>query len=71
MTPVQRLIARVVALGAAYFSVSVLERMAAHAEADAAAARLAAHTADAALFEHLTGEGCTCEPAPAAGGGGE
>jgi hypothetical protein len=69
VTPLQRIVARVLALGSAYFAVSLLERMAAHAEADAAAARLAAHAADAALFEHLTGEGCTAAAAAETGGG--
>lgn len=62
MTPLQRLVARVLALGGAYFAASLLERVAAAAEADAAAARLAAHTADAALFAHLTGP-CSCPEA--------
>lgn len=71
MTPLQRIIARVLALSGAYFSVSLLERVAARAEADAAAARLAAHAADAALFEHLTGAGCAAAAAAAETGGGE
>jgi uncharacterized protein (UPF0333 family) len=55
VTPLQRLVARVLALGGAYFAVSLLERVAAAAEAEAAAARLAAATADDALFQLLTG----------------
>lgn len=58
----RRLLARVLALGSAYFAVSLLERMAAAAEADAAEARLAAAAADEALFAHLTGP-CACPDA--------
>jgi hypothetical protein len=72
MSTTQRIVARVVALGSAYFAVSLLERMAATAEADAAAARLAAHTADEALWAHLTGDGCACpELETGRTGGGE
>lgn len=63
MTATQRIVARVVALASAYVAVSLMEKVAAAAEAEAATARLAAHTADEALFAHLTGDACA--PAPA------
>lgn len=59
-------LARLAALSITLFGVSLLEKVAAQAAVDAAAARAAAHTADEALFAHLTGGDCSCpEPAQA------
>lgn len=55
-------IARLVALTTAYLGVSLLERVAYAAAAEAAAAKLAAAVADEALFAHLTGP-CGCPDA--------
>lgn len=63
-------LARMVGLLTAYFGISLLERIAYAAAAEAAEARLAAHAADDALFSHLTGD-CAAEAAEAAESVGE
>lgn len=52
-------IARLAALTSAYLGISLLERVAYAAAADAATARLAAHAADEALSAHP----CSCDDA--------
>jgi hypothetical protein len=70
-TAPQRAMARALALASAYLAVSLLERMAAAAEAEAAAARLAAHTEDGCVIHGEDGCDCASFVIPIVRGGGE